>query len=41
MSAIIGSVQRWRRLPLERKLYWILRLSVISCFIGHDTYGGP
>jgi hypothetical protein len=39
LSAIIGSVQRWRRLPLERKLHWILRLGVIGCFIGHGAYG--
>jgi hypothetical protein len=39
MSAIIGRVQRWRRLPLERKLHWILRVGVIGCFIGHGAYG--
>src|SRR5215475_8750357 len=33
------AVTRWRALPLERKLYWILRLGVIGCFIGHGTYG--
>ena len=35
----IGSVQRWRWLPLERKLHWLLRLGVIGCFIGHGAYG--
>jgi hypothetical protein len=39
MSAIIGSVQRWRTLALERKLHWILRVGVIGCFIGHGAYG--
>jgi hypothetical protein len=39
MSAIIGSVQRWRTLPLEHKLYWLLRVGVIGCFIGHGAYG--
>ena len=39
MSAIIGSVQRWRTLPIEHKLHWILRIGVIGCFIGHGAYG--
>jgi hypothetical protein len=39
MSALIGSVQRWRILPLERKLHWILRLGVVGCLIGHGAYG--
>lgn len=39
MSAIIGSVQRWRTLPIEHKLHWILRVGVIGCFIGHGVYG--
>jgi hypothetical protein len=39
MRAIIGSVQQWRTLPLERKLHWILRVGVIGCFIGHGAYG--
>jgi len=34
-----ASVQRWRWLPLERKLYWLLRLGVVCCFIGHGAYG--
>jgi hypothetical protein len=39
MSAMIGSVQRWRALPIEYKLHWILRVGVIGCFIGHGAYG--
>ena len=39
MSALIGSVQRWQILPLERKLHWILRLGVVGCLIGHGAYG--
>ncbi|MDQ3829085.1 MAG: hypothetical protein M3361_07210 [Candidatus Tectomicrobia bacterium] len=30
---------RWQTLPLEHKLYWLLRLGVIGCFIGHGAYG--
>jgi hypothetical protein len=26
-------------LPIEHKLYWLLRLGVIGCFIGHGAYG--
>ena len=33
------AVARWRALPLERQLYWLLRLGVIGCFIGHGAYG--
>jgi hypothetical protein len=32
-------VARWRTLPLEYKLHWILRLGVVGCFIGHGAYG--
>jgi hypothetical protein len=39
MSAMIGRVQRWRTLPIEHKLHWILRVGVIGCFIGHGAYG--
>ena len=31
-------VARWRTLPLERKLPWILRLGVVGCFLGHGAY---
>jgi hypothetical protein len=30
---------RWRTLPLEHQLHWILRLGVVGCFIGHGAYG--
>jgi len=30
---------RWQALPLEHQLYWLLRLGVIGCFIGHGAYG--
>jgi hypothetical protein len=33
------AVARWRTLPIEYKLYWLLRLGVIGCFIGHGAYG--
>ena len=33
------AVARWRSLPLERQLHWLLRLGVIGCFIGHGAYG--
>src|SRR6266702_1063004 len=33
------AVARWRILPLERKLHWLLRIGVIGCFIGHGAYG--
>src|SRR5215510_12067409 len=32
-------VERWRTLPITHKLYWLLRLSVVGCFIGHGAYG--
>ena len=32
-------VARWRTLPIEHKLHWLLRLGVIGCFIGHGAYG--
>ncbi len=35
----MSPVVRWQRLPVERKLYWILRVGVIGCFIGHGAYG--
>ncbi|HEY5870995.1 MAG TPA: hypothetical protein VI542_36405 [Candidatus Tectomicrobia bacterium] len=40
-SSVYGvrAVARWRTLPLERKLHWILRLGVVGCFIGHGAYG--
>jgi len=33
------AVARWRTLPLEHQLHWLLRLGVIGCFIGHGAYG--
>jgi hypothetical protein len=33
------AVARWRALPIEHKLHWLLRLGVIGCFIGHGAYG--
>jgi len=39
-NASVGSpVARWRTLPLERQLHWLLRLGVIGCFLGHGAYG--
>jgi hypothetical protein len=35
----VPTVARWRTLPSEHKLYWLLRLGVIGCFIGHGAYG--
>ncbi|MGH8066727.1 MAG: hypothetical protein ACRERE_16125 [Candidatus Entotheonellia bacterium] len=35
----VPAVTRWRTLPLERKLHWILRIGVVGCFIGHGAYG--
>ena len=32
-------VTRWQTLPIEHKLYWLLRLGVVGCFIGHGAYG--
>jgi hypothetical protein len=32
-------IARWQTLPIEHKLYWLLRLGVIGCFIGHGAYG--
>ena len=32
-------VARWRTLPIEHKLHWLLRVGVVGCFIGHGTYG--
>src|SRR5262245_62024992 len=32
-------IARWQTLPIEHKLYWLLRLGVICCFIGHGAYG--
>ncbi len=33
------AVRRWRALPLEHKLHWLLRLGVVGCFLGHGAYG--
>jgi hypothetical protein len=30
---------RWQRLPIARKLHWLLRLGVVGCFLGHSVYG--
>ena len=35
----VPAVARWRALPLEHKLYWLLRLGVVGCYIGHGAYG--
>jgi hypothetical protein len=35
----MSPVARWQRLPIERKLHWLLRVGVIGCFIGHGVYG--
>jgi hypothetical protein len=35
----VSPVARWQTLPIEYKLYWLLRLGVIGCFIGHGAYG--
>src|SRR4030095_5080578 len=34
-----GAVGRWRPLPIEHKLHWLLRRGVVGCFIGHGAYG--
>ena len=39
MESVMPAIARWRILPLERKLHWILRLGVVGCFIGHGAYG--
>jgi hypothetical protein len=35
----VPAVARWRTLPIEHKLYWLLRLGVVGCFLGHGAYG--
>ena len=35
----MSPVVRWQRLPVERKLHWLLRVGVIGCFIGDGAYG--
>src|SRR5215510_1426299 len=35
----VPAVTRWRALPLEQQLHWLLRLGVVGCFIGHGAYG--
>jgi hypothetical protein len=35
----VPAVAQWRTLSIEYKLYWLLRLGVIGCFIGHGAYG--
>src|SRR5262249_20895028 len=35
----VSSAARWRTLPTEHKLSWLLRVGVIGCFIGHGAYG--
>ena len=35
----VSPVAWWQTLPIEYKLYWLLRLGVIGCFIGHGAYG--
>jgi hypothetical protein len=36
---VVSSAARWRTLPTEHKLHWLLRVGVIGCFIGHGAYG--
>ena len=38
-AGAVPLVERWQTLPIEHKLYWLLRLGVIGCFIGHGAYG--
>jgi hypothetical protein len=38
-TCAISPVVRWRTLPIERKLHWLLRLGVVGCFLGHGAYG--
>src|ERR1700757_1260221 len=38
-ACAVPIITRWRTLPLERKLHWLLRLGVIGCFLGHGAYG--
>ena len=38
-ACAMSYVGRWQTLPLEHKLYWLLRVGVIGCFIGHGAYG--
>jgi hypothetical protein len=35
----VPAAARWRTLPIEHKLHWLLRLGVVGCFIGHGAYG--
>jgi hypothetical protein len=35
----VPAVARWRALPIEHKLHWLLRLGVVGCCIGHGAYG--
>ena len=39
MSAIIGCVQRWRTMPIEHKLHWILRVTTCLLLLGHGALG--
>ena len=38
-TCAMSPVVRWQRLPVERKLHWLLRLGVVGCFLGHGAYG--
>ena len=38
-ACAMSRVVRWQTLLLEHKLYWLLRVGVIGCFIGHGAYG--
>jgi hypothetical protein len=38
-ACAMSLVVRWQTLPLEHKLYWLLRVGVIGCFLGHGAYG--
>ena len=35
----VPAVARLWTLPSEHKLYWLLRLGVVGCFLGHGAYG--
>jgi hypothetical protein len=38
-ACVVSAIARWRALPLEGKLHWLLRLGVVGCFLGHGAYG--
>ena len=38
-ACAVPRITRWRTLPRARQLYWLLRLGVLGCFLGHGAYG--